>query len=755
MQLFVRIISIIQGLAGGLLLCTLIGSHTLRGADPTWRHSYGAPTGLDLSAVACRADPGLRTWVAAGERGSLIVSSNLLADIETRWHWVDTDTDEWLRDVSNGGRQFLAAGDGGILLLGSPPEPWRRLGGAAADARWTGVARGSNQWVVISEEGRLISVSDKGEVNPLPPIRAERPLFLTSIRYGGNQFVATGIRGALFVSSSLTEWSDLSLATLHPVSRPRYGGGRWCVASGGKIYTSTNGLDWSEIEIGNRAPIADLAHRPASPSNPSTWIGVGDAGNSYVSTNLSDWFPIRTEYLASDLRAIEVSREHWVTVGSRGTFWSAVLTPGRPEPDGTRTRWWDNHANPLVNANAAALPEVHSISYSGDAVIGLGDPFRSVVQFKTNSAALIGTTGISGTINHVEWSGSNWLAVGDQGAVYLSKTAFSWRPVAINLGHNSDGASFVNTSQDLRSAHHHEGIWVSVGERGTIRISTNGGMAWFGVTSPTAETLLSVRHGGDQWVAVGDSRVMLRSTDGVNWSLLSRGFSEPPKTNSDPRVRPSRWMPSSAQQDPSGTNDWNPIYRFTVNHADGALNAIDYYQGLWVAAGDGGTLITSTNGVDWGPARSLTQASFLSVRGSEDGWLVAGENGEAWTSPDGQSWTPTTTRTRAPLTSIDLMEDQWVVGGGGWTLLFRSRTGIQSLPPLTLVQRLEWNASSQSYDLVLNWPAVPTHGVLEWSRQIGDPFEPVAQAPVRLGKHYELRTPLPATSSALFRISVP
>ena len=738
-----------------LLIVTLLGNE-VNGAELAWRHGYGAPTSLDFTAVACRQGPSFRTWVAAGERGSLIVSSNLLDVLETRWHWVNTGTEEWLRDVAASDSQFLAVGDGGVLLLGSPPGAWRRLVEPSGDnPGWTAVARGINGWVAVSHEGRLISISDQGLVASLPSIRSEQELFLTSLRYGGGYYVATGIRGSLFVSSNLTDWIDSKLPTSEPVSRARYGSGRWCVAAGGLIHTSSNGLSWSSRPGIKGTSIWDLAHRPASPTNPSIWIGVGDSGSSYVTTNLNEWFPIRSDYLGPDLRAIEICREQWATVGSRGTFWTAVATPGNPDQNGTRTRWWLNTASPLVNATPSRLPEIQSLSYSGEVLLGMGTPLYQHIQYATNNTAIIGSTGLPGWINHLAWSGNYWLAVGDQGGIYLGPPSTAWRRISTTLDQSSDNVSYVNSSQDLRSSHYHDGTWVSVGEGGAIRVSTNGGKAWLGLPSPTTETLLAVRHGGDRWVAVGENQVIVGSLNGFTWSLLDVGIANRPHAQPGQTLLPTRWILSSPCLDPMGTNDWNPILRFTSEYGNGALNGLDCYQGFWVAVGDGGAVTTSSDGQRWSPMSSLSRDSFLSVRGSPEGWLLSGEDGGVWTSPDGRSWTRTVAHTQSRLTSIDRMEEDWAVAGSGWTTLFRPRSETPRPRLLTLEHRLQWNTTLLRNELVLRWPVTTPPASLQWTPAIGQPFRPLGELPNRQVWRYELRHALSTQSSELFLLTTP
>jgi hypothetical protein len=130
-------------------------------------------------------------------------------------------------------------------------------------------------------------------------------------------------------------------------------------------------------------------------------------------------------------------------------------------------------------------------------------------------------------------STANWrvVAVGDAGSILyntytLSGTTISstgWTaavsPVGISLndvcGNYSRRPGSVST------------VWIAVGEEGTILRSTNGGVNWTKIDSPTNANLRSVSAGGgsafaNSWLAVGDNGVCIRSLDnGATWAILN------------------------------------------------------------------------------------------------------------------------------------------------------------------------------------------------------------------------------------------
>jgi len=103
------------------------------------------------------------------------------------------------------------------------------------------------------------------------------------------------------------------------------------------------------------------------------------------------------------------------------------------------------------------------------------------------------------------------------------------------------------TSQELRGIAYGDGMWVAVGNSGTILTSPNG-VTWTSRTSGVSGALNGVAYGGGMWVAVGGIGRILTSTDGISWTLR-----------------------------PSGTEQ--------------SLRGIAYGDGMWVTVGNGGAII--------------------------------------------------------------------------------------------------------------------------------------------------------------------
>jgi hypothetical protein len=72
---------------------------------------------------------------------------------------------------------------------------------------------------------------------------------------------------------------------------------------------------------------------------------------------------------------------------------------------------------------------------------------------------------------------------------------------------------------------------------------------------------------------------------------------------------------------------------------------VTYGNGLFVAVGDGGTILTSPDGVNWtrGPRGRATR--LFGVTYGNGLFVAVGRFGTILTSPDGVTWTPRTSGT--------------------------------------------------------------------------------------------------------------
>ena len=136
----------------------------------------------------------------------------------------------------------------------------------------------------------------------------------------------------------------------------------------------------------------------------------------------------------------------------------------------------------------------------------------------------------------------------------------------------SSTSSISGTSEHLYEVIYGNGIFVTVGDKGTIITSSNG-THWKVRTSGTSKYLWGITYGNGLFVTVG-RRTIFTSSDGTSWTKINSG---------------------------------------TSRH----LRGITYGNGLFVTVGEDGIILTSSNGTSWTQRTSGTSEYLNGVTYSQ------------------------------------------------------------------------------------------------------------------------------------------
>lgn len=105
------------------------------------------------------------------------------------------------------------------------------------------------------------------------------------------------------------------------------------------------------------------------------------------------------------------------------------------------------------------------------------------------------------------------------------------------------------------------------------------------------------------------------------------------------------------------------------------LEAIHSRNGRFVAVG-GNAILFSDNGLDWESVYTDTILTLLeAITTSESLWLAVGENGDVLSSPDGMTWTRRESGTSQRLIAADWTGEEFLVAGSDGAIL-RSTDGV-------------------------------------------------------------------------------
>ncbi len=262
-------------------------------------------------------------------------------------------------------------------------------------------------------------------------------------------------------------------------------------------------------------------------------------------------------------------------------------------------------------------------------------------------------------------------------------------------------------SQPLLAVAHGAGQFVAVGERGTILTSPNG--ANWALQNRRADVPLhGVAYGNGVFVAVGDGGTILSSADGTNWSyrFTAAGTFLYAVTHSEDAglfvaVGVAPGLSTLAMYSSDGVN-WtrvslNGYYaqmavtyghgRFVAAGSSSILTSTDgtswslaqtvtrqiesltYADGQYVAVGDDGTMLTSSDGSSWQSLPALTARRLLGVAHGAGRFVAAGARGTMLTSTDGYVWSAISSGTPDRLETVDYSGGRFVAVGENGTII--------------------------------------------------------------------------------------
>ena len=179
-----------------------------------------------------------------------------------------------------------------------------------------------------------------------------------------------------------------------------------------------------------------------------------------------------------------------------------------------------------------------------------------------------------------------------------------------------------------------------------------------------------LKSGG--FIAVGNSGSILTSPDGTLWTETERS----PNINlMDVYYRSSTYLVVGASNQSviysSGLNINTGIWkqRFLNEDSSFALEGIFHGIDMFVAVGNSGTILASSDGTSWSSRTSGTSNQLNSITYGDSAFVAVGGNGTILTSLDNTSWSSRTSGTSNQLNSITYGGSTFVAVGSSGTIL--------------------------------------------------------------------------------------
>lgn len=490
---------------------------------------------------------------------------------------------------------------------------------------------------------------------------------LTALVATGEQFLAVGDDGDILSSSDATSWSTSSSGTTNDLTAGIWDNTQYLVYGvnltnyTSNLLTSANGISWAAKSTTPASYIFSVLKRD------DTYAALGinaDLKTVFLtSSNGSSWTEKYNFNTEIGVYAVVPGQLIWtgtqyvmvgMTYDGATTFTGIIYT----SPDGTT---WTGHASGTTN-------RLTSINWNGTQYVAVG----ALGTVLTSPDALTWTvrqSNVSGTLNKITWNGSEYIAVGD-GVIITSPDGIDWTTVENGTGSNLNSVAWDGSSR-----------YVAVGG-GVVSafpvifhaniVTSTDGTTWTAVTSlPTNFKLNSAAYGNGVFVAVGDAGTILKSDNGLTWSQMS------PFTSND--LYGVTWSSAynkffavgkggkAGYSNATGTS-WNLLTSGTSQD----LHSIVESGGRCVAVGTmtGGAASMTITSADCATGTAWTATAIGGVVALDkviaDGstFIAVGTNGNVYSTTDGTTWQLHT----FPVNNIDLhaiakLGSNYVVGG--------------------------------------------------------------------------------------------
>ena len=276
-----------------------------------------------------------------------------------------------------------------------------------------------------------------------------------------------------------------------------------------------------------------------------------------------------------------------------------VKTPGY-----AGATWQDGNTTALtgmtVRSVAAGLPTGQGLT--ADQFVAVGSAGNLVVSsaLAANATVTWGTPSQAASthLNAVSFyaPGNRFVAVGDDGKVVYATATATWTAVSMPSATGMSMKAVTSSGSPL----------IAVGDngaaQGVIYSSSDSAASWSQVSGVSTNALRSVVYVPDTtpyWIAVGSGGVVLRSTDGANWTVST----------------------------PAGTG--KSYSSAAVLPVTDSANTVTGYR--VVAVADDGSAIVSSNGTAW-TSSSVSTSALVAVYAAKGQIMAIDNTGKAYTS---------------------------------------------------------------------------------------------------------------------------
>jgi hypothetical protein len=588
---------------------------------------------INLQAVAF----GNGRYIATGQAGAMATATS-----DTNWT-IFGGGGLWYSSIAYGNGVFVLVGTNMNTLMTTNATNFFQVLRNSSNSL-NGVAFGNGRFVAVGRNGTILSAPWPGTnwtvLNPIPP-----HVHLQDVAFGEGLFVAVGGTNVILVSSDSLNWTQAASSSSAELRSVTYGRGLFAAigktaqANDGLLFSS-GGYVWNSYPLPKTNQWHDIGYGDGS------FLIVGERGMALQNITM----PVFTQQPVS-----------WNACVSD----AVVLSATAQSSCGVNVQWRRNGVDlsgqtggllliPYILPEHAGLYTIVASNDFGSTVSAPAtvnvNPCRAV-DYWTNSRVA------AQTVYSAACAGDLIVAVGSAGTIAYS----------------SDGSAWTNAvspiSSTLNAVAYGNGVAVAVGASGATARSIDG-TNWTAASTGTNRTLNAIAFGANTFVAVGQSGVAITSVDGSSWEIHETGI-----VRTWAAVTYGNGMFAAAALGVVGVSADGANWELHPTGSGVSMRAIACGNGTWVAVGSGGTILASTNLIQWTAPISPTTVLLYAVAFANGQFVAVGENGEVLSSFDGFNWAVRRTYTAESLRGIAFCGGSFYAVGGNGVALRSSYAG--------------------------------------------------------------------------------
>ena len=479
-------------------------------------------------------------YLAVGDFGTVLRSTDGLS-------WVASTVGNvtWnLNAVIWDGAQYVAVGQLGKILTSVDGITWvTQTSGSLSqfnDIVWTGT-----QYVVVGGSGAVFT-----SLNATTWVQQTSPLTsnLNGVAWNGTLLVAVGASGASMSSLDGITWTSIAWTTFGiPLYDVAWDGAKFIAVSGSIYYSSIDG-NWGGAASNGDYRTTTYAIYPALGS----WISVGSGGRIYTSLDGVNW-TARFSGMKDSVVGLANNGTVTVALGGKCNFMTtadgvtwATYASAMPASNSCKDIIWASTTNQFValtsgfsgvaKGNIYTSPDginwtlvsttgpirAENIAYSPTAgFVAVGSPDFVTGEIWSSTDAMTWTKqAVPNALNDVAWVNNQFIAVGKNGAIHTSADGITWTTQTSGSASHlyavgGNGSIYLATGSSNTVLSSADGIsWQPQTIAAIALTSWSGGLVWTG-----NQFMLSGQYNGDA--------KMMSSADGITWvsnNLITNTF---------------------------------------------------------------------------------------------------------------------------------------------------------------------------------------------------------------------------------------